>query len=202
MTRHLQLLPAPEDREQPVEIIDGTAASRIVPVPASPGTLPLDLASELRVGEPVVWWNQKDEIDWRPVIWMGIAGVALLAVATAFAPELWRQPIMELLKLLIPAAAPAALLLAREWVSRCAVLVTDNSVIVIDFRGHVDRLGFRNIRRVRRDFLTGGVLLEGAQHRVRIPPDLAEDARAALASQTRHVLHGDQRPEDSVGWLP
>jgi hypothetical protein len=50
--------------------------------------------------------------------------------------------------------------------------------------------------------LTGGVLLEGARHKLRIPPQLAEDTRAAIASQTRYTLRGSDGPDDRIGWLP
>jgi hypothetical protein len=198
----LRLLPAPEDRiEPPSGATDG--ARRLAPsAPPSPGTLPLELATELRMGEPVVWWGEKTTIDRRPIVWMLLAAALLLGFATLLAPEIWAQPLGDLWQPLLPALAPAALLAVREWVSLRAVLVTDNSVIVCDHRGRVDRIGFRNIRRVGRDFLTGGVLLEGAQHKVRIPPSLADDARAAIGSQTRFAIRSGEGPEDPLGWMP
>jgi hypothetical protein len=198
----LRLLPAPEHRsESPSGQTSG--ARRLAPsAPPSPGTLPLELATELRMGEPVVWWGRKDTIDRRPIIWMLIAAALLLGFATLLAPELWSQPLRDLWQPLLPALAPAALLAVREWVSLRAVLVTDSSVIVCDHRGNVDRIGFRNIRRVGRDFLTGGVLLEGVEHKVRIPPSLAADARAAIGSQTRFAIRSGQGPEDPLGWMP
>lgn len=194
----LRLLPAPEHRE-PVP----SAGRRVLApgAPQSPGPVPLELATELRVGEPVVWWGEKDQIDRRPIAWMLLAGIVLLALATLLVPELWAVPLRELWKPLVPALAPAALLLVREWVSLRTVLVTDSSVLVLDHRGKLDRLGFRNVRRVRRDLLTGGVLLEGAQHKVRVPPQLAEDTRLAIASQTRYTVASGERPDDPLGFL-
>jgi hypothetical protein len=197
----LRLLPAPEDRE-PEPVRSSEAGRTLAPgAPRSPGPVPLELATELRSGEAVVWWGYKDEIDRRPIAWMLLAGVVLLGLATLLAPELWAVPLRELWKPLVPALAPAALLIAREWVSIRTVLVTDSSVLVLDHRGRLDRLGFRNVRRVRRDLLTGGVLLEGAEHKLRIPPQLAEDTRLAIASQTRYTVAGGERPDDPLGFL-
>lgn len=209
----LQLLPAPEDREggappattpspspRPSKHAEGR---RLAPgAPESPGAVPLELARALRVGEPVVWWDEKDSIDRGPMIWLLLAGLFVLGFATLLAPELWAQPLTELWKPLVPALAPAALFATRERLSLRAVLVTDSSVLVCDHRGRLDRLAFRNVRRVRRDLLTGGILLEGAQHRLRIPPALTSDAREAIASQTRHSLQGGEGPDDPMGWLP
>lgn len=201
----LQLLPAPEDREPVVEatVVDRDEGRRLAPgAPPSPGPVPLELASELRMGEPVVWWGRKDSVDHRPIVWMLLAGLALLGFATLLAPELWDQPLRELWKPLVPALAPVALLGVREWLSMRAVLITDSSVVVCDHRGRLDRLAFRNVRRVGRDFLTGGILLEGARHKLRLPPQLADDAREAIASQTRHTVRSGEGPDDPLGWLP
>lgn len=196
----LQLLPAPEDRNEAAGTKSG--GRRLTPsAPKSPGTLPLELATELRMGEPVVWWGRKETIDRRPILMMVIAAVLLLGFATLLAPELWARPLDELWPMLL-ALAPAALLVVREWVSLRAVLVTDSSVVVCDHRGNVDRIAFRNVRRVGRDFLTGGVLLEGAEHKVRIPPSLADDTRAAIGSQTRFSIRSGEGPEDPMGWMP
>lgn len=199
----LRLLPAPEDREDPGSSSPIGGARRLAPsAPPSPGTLPLELATELRMGEPVVWWGRKDQIDRRPIAWMLLAAALLLAFASLLAPELWAQPIGDLWQPLLPALAPAALLAAREWFSLRAVLVTDSSVVVCDHRGNVDRIAFRNVRRVGRDWLTGGVLLEGAEHTVRIPPSLADDTRAAIGSQTRFAIRSGDGPVDPLGWMP
>ncbi|MFO7561453.1 MAG: hypothetical protein R6X02_02320 [Enhygromyxa sp.] len=199
----LRLLPAPEDRQPEPARERSPGEGRVLApgAPRSPGPAPLELATELRVGEAVVWWGYKDQIDRRPIAWMLLAGLVLLGLATLLAPELWAVPLRDLWKPLVPALAPAALLLAREWVSIRTVLVTDSSVLVLDHRGRLDRLGFRNVRRVRRDLLTGGVLLEGAEHKLRIPPQLAEDTRQAITSQTRLGLAGGERPDDPLRFL-
>jgi hypothetical protein len=212
MTR-LRLLPAPEDRdtEISVEAKPSTAISmaveepgrRLAPgAPKSPGTMPFEYARELRVGEAAIWWNHKETITWAPVLWTLGAALLLVGVATAIVPEFWGQPLDELWKAVVPALLPSLLLLAREWVSRRAIVVTDNSVISFDHRGRVERLGFRNVRAIKRDLLTGGVLLEGAEHKIRIPPVLVDDTREAVASQVRHTLRGSQELDDSLGWFP
>jgi hypothetical protein len=202
----LQLLPAPEDREPPGERASGRASAQariLAPgAPRSPGSVPFEIAQELRSGDVVVWWGRKDRVDHRPILWVLGAALLLLGFATLLAPELWAAPLSEVWKPLVPALAPAGLLLVRELLSRRTVVVTDKSVLVLDHRGRLERLGFRNLRRIRRDLLTGGVLLEGAQHHLRLPPQLAEDARTAIASQTRHMIPGGERPEDRLGWLP
>ncbi|MFV8755116.1 hypothetical protein ACNOYE_31600 [Nannocystaceae bacterium ST9] len=164
--------------------------------------MPFEYARELRVGEAVIWWNHKETINWRPVLWTFGAALALIGLATAFVPEIWGQSFEDLWKTLVPALLPSLLLLAREWLSRRAIVVTDNSVIGFDHRGRVDRLGFRNVRSIRRDLLTGGVLLEGAEHKIRIPPSLADDTRDAIDSQVRHTIRASQELDDQLGWYP
>ena len=216
---HLQLLPAPEDRGEEgarvdaAELIEvssvGSSSSderpglRLAPgAPPSPGPVPLEFASALRMGEPTVWWGEKHSIERGPIAWTAAAGLALLAVASLWAPDLWSQPLDALWKLVLLPLAPAMLLGAREYLSLRAVLVTDNSVIVRDHRGRMARLAFRNVRRVGRDVLTGGILLEGARHRVRLPPALSDDAREAMDSQLRHTLRSGDGPDDPLGWMP
>ena len=197
----LRLLPAPEHRE-PAREQPAIESRTLAPgAPRSPGPVPLELARELRVGEPVVWWGEKDRIDRKPIVWMLLACLGLLGFASLLAPELWDVPLGDLWQLVLPALAPAALLLVRELVSVRTVLVTDSSVLVLDHRGRLDRLAFRNVRRVRRDWLTGGVLLEGAEHKLRVPPQLAEDTRIAIASQTRYTIGGGDRPDDPLRFL-
>ncbi len=215
---HLRLLPAPEDREKPAseakpviegEVVIAAASSspskgrRLAPgAPFSPGTMPFELARELRVGEVAVWWNEKSEIAWTPVLIMLGAAAVIMTIASVVAPELWTQPFEELWKPLVATLLPTLLVLGREWMSRRAIAVTDGSIIELDHRGRVERLGFRNVRKVRRDLLTGGVLLEGAEHKIRIPPSLADDAREAIASQLRMGLRGSEKPDDTLGWMP
>lgn len=198
----LRLLPAPEDREPESVRQPSIDARTLAPgAPRSPGPAPLELARELRVGEPVVWWGEKDRIDRKPIVWILVVSLLLLGVASLLAPELWQRPLAELWQLIVPVLAPAALLFARELVSISTVLVTDSSVLVLDHRGRLERLAFRNVRRVRRDWLTGGVLLEGAAHKLRVPPQLMEDTRSAIASQTRYSISGGQGPDDPLRFL-
>lgn len=197
----LRLLPAPEHREPARERPTIEPRTLAPGAPRSPGPVPLELARELRVGEPVVWWGEKDQVDRKPIVWMLIACLSLLGFASLLAPELWDVPLGDLWQLVVPALAPAALLWVRELVSVRTVLVTDSSVLVLDHRGRLERLAFRNVRRVRRDWLTGGVLLEGAEHKLRVPPQLAEDTRTAIASQTRYTIGGGDRPDDPLRFL-
>ncbi len=224
---HLRLLPAPEDRGNDIPVtktdisvsrdassVPPSASESVEPsteiswrqlapgAPKSPGTMPFEYARELRVGEVAVWWNHKETISWAPVLWTFGAAVVLIVLATVIVPEFWRQPLEDLWKATVPALLPSLLLLGREWVSRRAIVVTDNSVIGFDHRGRVERLGFRNVRVIRRDIITGGVVLEGAEHKIRIPPSLADDTRSAIASQVRHTLRASQELEDQLGWFP
>lgn len=155
------------------------------------------------MGEAVVWWDEKERVSWRPVMWTVLVGCVVLGAVSVFVPELWQQPLRELWKPITAVFSPAAFVFAREWVGRRATLVTDNAIIDVDARGRADRIGFRNVRKVRRDLLTGGVLLEGEAHKVRIPPALAEDARLAVASQTTNLIRASaDQPVDTLGWLP
>ena len=200
--RHLKALPSgnPQQENPPPSHKDRQFAPN---APASPGTVPLDLARRLRSQESVIWWNQKKEISKRAVLYTLALGAVCLAGVTLFAPEFWAQPLAELWKPALVPMSPALIVFLREKMSIRSILVTDNSVLEIDRKGRSDRIAFRSIRRVRRDLLTGGMLLEGKNHRVRIPPMLLHDAQAAIASQTHHRLgSGEQAPDDPLGWLP
>lgn len=192
--------PDPERDADP----DRGGGRRLAPgAPRSPGTVPLELAQQLRMGEAVVWWNEKAAVSWRPVLWTALAGALVLGGVSAFAPELWSQPWSQLWRPIAAVFSPALFVLGREWLGRRATLVTDGAIIDVDARGRADRIGFRNIRKVRRDLLTGGVLLEGESHKVRIPPALTEDARRAMATQTTGMIRAStDQPVDTVGWLP
>lgn len=170
--------------------------------PRPPGAVPLELAQLLRRGEAIVWWGEKDRISWRPVLWTLLAAALLLAGATAFAPEMWARPLEESWPPIAAVLAPAALMAVREYLSLRMIGVTDTSVISLPRFGSPDRIAFRNVDVVKTDLLTGGVLLEGAAHKVRIPPSLMEDTRAAIASQTRNAIRSDDGPDDQLGWLP
>ncbi|TPV92544.1 MAG: hypothetical protein B7733_25265 [Myxococcales bacterium FL481] len=181
------------------------SSTRVAPPapPAARGTLPLELAAQLGPGEPLVWWDRKEHLSWRPVLITFAAATVLLLVVTFFAPGLWSQPWAELGKPLAVLFSPVALVLLREYTARRSVMVTDSSVIVVTASGNADRVAFRNIRRVRKDWLTGGVVLQGAEHLVRIPPTLLQATRAAIASQTTGRIRADAvAVHDPLGWLP
>jgi hypothetical protein len=182
----------------------GSTERRLAPgAPLSPGTVPLELSQLLRSGEALVWWDYKDRVNWRPVGWTFGACALVLAGVSLFAPELWAQPLSSLWKAIAAVLSPAFLVFLRERLSLRHLAVTDTSVIELSPRGRADRIAFRNVGRVRRDLLTGGILLDGKKHRVRIPPSLMDTARDAIASQTRDTLKGSpEQPDDPLGWLP
>lgn len=177
---------------------------RLAPgAPYSPGTVPLELAQQLRTGEALVWWGYKDRVNFKPVLWTVLAGAVVLAGVSLFAPELWRQPLANLWKPIAAIFSPALLVYLREYLSLRHLAVTDTSVIEVTQRGRADRIAFRNVDRVGRDLLTGGILLVGKAHRVRVPPTLMDDARAAIDSQTRDAIRGStEGPIDPMSWLP
>jgi hypothetical protein len=170
--------------------------------PPSPGPLPNDLARHLVFGEALVWWNEKDRIHLGPVALVFGAAVAILGFVSLLAPHFWLQPWSELGKPVAVLFAPAALVLLRERLNQCAVLVTDVGIIGVSASGHVERLALDAVETVRRDVLRGGLLLEGKRGRVRVPPSLCDDARQAIASQRRNRLRGATVVDDPLRWLP
>lgn len=170
--------------------------------PLSPGTAPLELARQLRIGEPLVWWDAKVGFDLRPLLWIGGASAAVLAGASAIAPEFWDQPFSDIWKPIAALLSPMLLWLLREQFSQRSILVTDTAVLEVPRRGEPERLQFSAIRRVRRDLLTGGIALYGKTSKIRIPAALADRARAAIASQRKAMLRsGPEQPDDPLGWL-
>lgn len=183
---------------------DPETGRRLAPgAPLSPGTAPLELAAHLRVGEALVWWDAKSGWDVRPAL--VVAGVCLLILlgATALAPGFWRQDWTDMWPPLAALFSPVALLLAREQLGQRSLMVTDTAIIEITRSGAVSRLSFAAIQKVRRDLVTGGVLLQGKDTKIRVPPALTARAREAIASQRRNVVRGDPRPpDDPLAWLP
>ena len=180
------------------------AGRRLAPgAPLSPGTVPLELALHLRSGEALVWWDAKAALDLRqPMIVLAACVLVLLAV-TAVSPSFWSQPFADLWPPVAALLSPVALMLVREQLSLRSLMVTDTSIVEVTRSGQVSRLVFSAVRRVHRDLLTGGVLLQGKDTKIRVPPALAENARAAIASQRRSVLRGDGAPpDDPLGWMP
>jgi hypothetical protein len=149
----------------------------------------------------VLGWDRKDAIAWRPVAWTIAGGAILLAGATALAPGLWAGAWSEVLATALVPLAPAAAVAAREWFSRRAILVGDDSIVERAPGGGVQRIALRNVRAIRRDLLTGGVRLEGEARRVRIPPTLLDDARAAIALARRGKVRTDSPLDEPGAWL-
>jgi hypothetical protein len=170
--------------------------------PPSPGPVPSDLARHLVFGEALVWWDEKDRIRLGPVALVVGAAVAILGFVSVLAPSFWLQPLSDLWKPVAALLSPAALVLLRERMDQCAVLVTDVGIIGIERSGRVGRLAFDAIESVRRDALRGGIVLEGKRDRVRIPPALADDAHQAIASQRRGRLRAATHVDDPMRWLP
>jgi hypothetical protein len=161
------------------------------------------LAQLLRSKEPVVWWGSKQNITWEPAVWSSFAGLILLTFASLFAPELWSLPWLDLVGVVTVTQAVAIVVVIREWTSRRHVVVTDSAVADIDWRGGGDRISFRNVREVKRDWWSGGVRLVGEAHEVRIPPSLMDDTRAAIANQMAYTLDfGSVVVEDRISWFP
>ncbi len=188
-----------------LEVIEGEAkvASErrvLTPgAPSSPGPCPNDLAVHLEHGEVLVWWNEKTEIQLGLAgITLGAAAVALLMV-TGFAPTFWSQPLSGLWRPLLALLSPTLLVLAREWASRTALIVTNNAIIEVPRKGSPKRLALPRILRVRRDWVRGGLKLEGPGTTVHVPTSLLGDAGKAVRSR----LQGRVRtPEDDpLRWL-
>lgn len=170
--------------------------------PPSPGPLPSELSRHLVFGEALVWWDEKERVHLGPVAMVVGAGVAILGFVSVLAPSFWLQPLGELWKPVAALFSPALLVLLRERLNQCAVLVTDVGIIGVDPSGGVQRLALDGIAAVRRDVLRGGLLLEGPRGRVRIPPSLMNDAQQAIASQRRSRPRAAAQVDDPMRWLP
>lgn len=170
--------------------------------PPSPGPVPGDLARHLVFGEALVWWDEKERVHLGPVALVVGAGVAILGFVSVLAPSFWLQPLGELWKPVAALFSPALLVLLRERLNQCAVLVTDVGIIGVDRSGGVQRVALDGITAVRRDVLRGGVLLEGPRGRVHVPPSLMGDAQQAIASQRRSRPRAGGQVDDPMRWLP
>lgn len=189
--------------EEPTADAQPAGKSLAPAAPRSPGTVPLELAEELHHGEALLWWGRKDRIDYRPIAMILAVAVLVLVGVSLVVPEFWGQPLRSLWPPLAALLSPAAFVWIRERANLRATMVTDVAVIDVPEHGTPDRIAVRNVHAVRRDVLRGGVRLEGARHRVRIPPSLMDDARDAIAVQRRNSIGpSDQRPDDPLGWLP
>jgi len=170
--------------------------------PPSPGPVPKEYARHLQHGEALVWWSEKDRIQFGPLVMVLVAAVSLLGFATLFAPEFWIQPWSSLWPPIAALLSPALLVLVRERVNQRAVLVTDTAIVGVDRDGTPHRLPWGAPVSVRRDLLRGGIVLLGRSDSVRIPPSLVEDARRAVSSQARHQIRGASMIDDPTGWMP
>jgi len=192
----LQVLPGGKPEGEPGRRILAHGA------PPSPSVVPLELARHLELGEPLVWWNEKLHIERAPLVLGSGLVVVALTLVTLLAPEFWAQPLTALWQPLLAICSPLLFAMVRERLSRRSVLVTDAAIVDVDMNGHAQRLGFDNVRRVRRDLLRGGIRLEGARAVVGIPSLLLEDARAAIESQRRGRVRTREGLDDPTGWLP
>jgi len=170
--------------------------------PSSPGTAPLEIARHLRLGEALVWWDAKAGYDLRPLAWIGGISAAVLLVASLLAPEFWAQPFADLWRPIAVLLSPMLLWLVREQFSQRAILVTDTAVLEVPRRGEPQRLQFSAVQRVRRDLLTGGVVLTGKLSKIRVPATLVDRTRAAIASQRKSALRSKpERPDDPLRFM-
>lgn len=170
--------------------------------PPSPSVVPLELARHLELGEALVWWNEKLHMERAPIIMGGALVAIALTLVTVLAPEFWAQPFSGMWQPLLAVCAPLIFAIVRERLSRRSVLVTDNAIVEVDLSGHAQRLGFDNVRSIRRDLLRGGIRLDGARASVRIPAMLIDDARAAIESTRRGRVRTREGLDDPTGWMP
>ena len=194
----LRLLPGGRSEEDGSRATSGASSSRAVSTsPRSSGrggAVPFALSQRLEAGEAVVWWDAVETMAWRgPSMLAAIARVfAMVGVAV---PELWSLPAGELAR--AAAVSPRARL--RNWWAQRTN--TDGAILDADRGGRGDRLRLSNVRVVRRDRGPRGIL-EGAAHRIRIPPTLTPDVQRHLRRQREVMLMRDEDAlDDRLGWL-
>ena len=190
-----------------LEVVDGSGASKggdriLAPgAPPSPGPCPNDLAVHLEHGEVMVWWGEKRGIEFAlAAITLAAAGVALLMV-TGFAPSFWSQPLAQLWKPVAALLSPTLAVLVREWMSRRALIVTGNAITEVGRDGRAHRLALSSIASVKRDWLRGGLRVEGPNTVVQVPTSLMEDAGKAVRSRLRGRVNAPDRERDPLRWL-
>ena len=166
--------------------------------PASPGPCPNDLAQHLQHGEVLVWWNEKSGIQFGlAAITLGAAAIALLLV-TGFAPDFWAQPLLDLWKPILALLSPTLVVLIREWMSRTALMVTDNAIVEVPRGASPRRLALTQIVSVKRDWLRGGLRVDGPRSTLRVPTSLMEESGKAVRSRLKGRLQGSQSRAESV----
>lgn len=173
--------------------------------PQSPGPLPSDLHDLLERGEALIWWNQKEKMDWiSPAVTLVVC-LMLLGAITMLAPTFWARSPLDFWGPVAAMLLPAAFMVVREFFGRGLWVVTDRRMVAINHQGYTQSLPFRSIREVRRDMLAGGVKLIGPSKSLRIAPGFSKDARVAMRTQLRTKIlgSGDKAPVDHVGgWFP
>ncbi len=182
---------------------DGAGGRRILTpgAPPSPGPCPNDLAVHLQHGEVLVWWSEKTNVQLGLAgITLGAAAVAILLV-TGFAPSFWSQPLSGLWKPVLALLSPTLLVLGREWASRTALMVTGNAIIEVPRRGAARRIALPQIRAVKRDWVRGGLRLEGPTAALHVPTSLVEDAGKAVRSRRRGRGGAPEGIDDPLRWL-
>jgi len=189
-----------------LQVIDGGGEGResrvLAPgAPPSPGSCPNDLAQHLEHGEVLVWWNEKTRIQFGlAAITLGAAAVALLLV-TGFAPTFWTQPLNDLWRPVLALLSPTLVVLMRERMSRTALMVTDNAVIEVPRGGAPRRLALPRIVSVKRDWLRGGLRVEGPNTALHVPTSLMEDSGKAVRSRLKGRLRAPEGVSDPLRWL-
>ena len=181
---------------------DGSDARALAPgAPPSPGPCPGDLAQHLQHGEVLVWWNEKRRIQFGlAAITLGAAAVALLMV-TGFAPTFWSQPIADLWRPVLALLSPTIVVLIREWMARTSLMVTDNAVIEVPLRGAPRRLALPRIVSVKRDWLRGGLRVDGPNTTIRVPTSLMEESGKAVRSRRGGRVRVSEDVVDPLRWL-
>jgi hypothetical protein len=97
--------------------------------------------------------------------------------------------------------SPTLVVLAREWTSRTALLVTDNAIIEVPRGGGARRLALPRIVSVKRDWLRGGLRLAGPNTTIQVPTSLMEDAGKAVRSRLRGRLRVPEGVSDPLRFL-
>jgi len=169
--------------------------------PPSPGPLPNRLALHLEHGEVLAWWGEKTRMQVDLIALTGVATLVTLALVSAFAPTFWLQPVSAIAPPLLALVSPTLFVAFREWLGRSAILVTDGGVVHVSPQGSATRLPWPSLRTIRRDWLGGGVHLEGAHTSLRVPPVLVDRTRQALVSRLQDRLRGGIDIRDPMQWL-
>lgn len=165
--------------------------------------LPQALAQHLHYGEALVWWNAKQKIALKPLLWVFLLSAVILFGISLLVPEFWTQPFTDLWQPLAVWFSPTAFVALREELSRRAIMVTDGAIIDVPRWGSSRRLAWQSVRRIHRDLLTGGIQLKGQGPPIRIPMVMANEVRHVLMQQLIKVKSTNMRVsiDDSLGWL-